>query len=163
MKAKKIRRNNSRQKRESQPSQSVNRGLEGFKSSHGYMHINPLLTDVVQSIQDRHDQRENKIPITGISTGFNDLDRLTGGVLPGELIVLTGPPSTGKMTLALNIASNIAVVSRLPVGVFSSGLRGFEIAMRIMLSTGKLDSQRTPSGYLNDYEWPRINFALGKR
>lgn len=131
------------------------------ESTHGFMHIKPLLTDVCESVQTlsewREDNQANCIP-----TGFAELDHLICGFHPGELVILAGPPSIGKTTLALNIASNIAVATHLTVGVFSLGLRGSEIAMRMMLSTGKLDYQRISSGCLNDGEWSRLSFSLNK-
>ena len=127
----------------------------------GFVHINPLLTEVVERIQELHD-RDNPSDITGVPTGMIDLDRKTSGFQPGDLIIVAGRPSMGKTAFALNIAENVAVESGLPVGVFSMEMGGAQLAMRMLASVGRLDSHRVRSGRLNDEEWSRLSFALGK-
>jgi replicative DNA helicase len=133
----------------------------GASHSDGFVHINPLLTQVVERIQELHD-RENPSDITGVPTGFADLDQKTSGFQPGDLIIVAGRPSMGKTAFALNIAENVAVDSGLPVGVFSMEMGGTQLAMRMLASIGRLDSHRVRTGRLNDDEWARLSFALGK-
>ncbi|MDR1646580.1 MAG: replicative DNA helicase [Zoogloeaceae bacterium] len=134
---------------------------KGTRISEGFVHINPLLTQVVERVQELHD-RENPSDITGISSGFYDLDQKTSGLQPGDLIIVAGRPSMGKTAFALNIAENIATQSGLPVGVFSMEMGGTQLAMRMLTSIGKLDSQRVRTGQLSDEEWDRLSFALGQ-
>ncbi|MDR2166199.1 MAG: replicative DNA helicase [Zoogloeaceae bacterium] len=134
---------------------------KGARISEGFVHINPLLTQVVERVQELHD-RENPSDITGVSTGFYDLDQQTSGLQSGDLIVVAGRPSMGKTAFALNIAENVATQSGLPVGVFSMEMGGTQLAMRMMTSIGRLDSQRVRTGQLNDEEWDRLSFALGQ-
>ncbi|MDR2678775.1 MAG: replicative DNA helicase, partial [Zoogloeaceae bacterium] len=134
---------------------------KGTRVSEGFVHINPLLTQVVERVQELHD-RENPSDITGVPTGFYDLDQKTSGLQPGDLIVVAGRPSMGKTAFALNIAENIATQSGLPIGVFSMEMGGTQLAMRMLTSIGKLDSQRVRTGQLGDEEWDKLSFALGK-
>jgi replicative DNA helicase len=133
----------------------------GARNNDGFVHINPLLTQVVERIQELHD-RDNPSDITGIPTGYNDLDQKTSGLQPGDLIIVAGRPSMGKTAFALNIAENVAVDTGLPVAVFSMEMGGAQLAMRMLASIGRLDSHRVRTGRLNDDEWHRLSFALGK-
>ncbi len=133
----------------------------GFRHQTGFQHINPLLTQVVERIQELHD-RDNPSEITGIPTGYHDLDNRTSGLQPGDLLIVAGRPSMGKTSFALNMAEHVAIEVGLPVAVFSMEMGGSQLAMRMLSSVGKLDAHRVRTGRLNDDEWARLSFALGK-
>jgi replicative DNA helicase len=133
----------------------------GARAQQGFVHINPLLTQVVERIQELHD-RDNPSEITGVPTGFTDLDNKTSGLQPGDLIIVAGRPSMGKTAFALNIAEYVAVDVGLPVAVFSMEMGGTQLAMRMLASIGRLDSHRVRTGRLTDDEWSRLTYALGK-
>jgi replicative DNA helicase len=133
----------------------------GARHQGGFQHINPLLNAVVDRIQELHD-RDNPSDITGVPTGFIDLDAMTSGLQGGDLIVVAGRPSMGKTAFALNIAEHVAVDVGLPVAVFSMEMGGSQLAMRMLSSIGRLDSHRVRTGRLTDDEWSRLSFALGK-
>ena len=133
----------------------------GFRSETGFQHINPLLTQVVERIQELHD-RDNPSDITGVPTGYHDLDAKTSGLQPGDLLIVAGRPSMGKTSFALNMAEHVAIEVGLPVAVFSMEMGGTQLAMRMLSSVGKLDAHRVRTGKLNDDEWSRLSFALGK-
>jgi replicative DNA helicase len=133
----------------------------GFSHQTGFQHINPLLTQVVERIQELHD-RDNPSDITGVPTGYHDLDAKTSGLQPGDLLIVAGRPSMGKTSLALNMAEHVAIEVGLPVAVFSMEMGGTQLAMRMLSSVGKLDAHRVRTGRLNDDEWSRLSFALGK-
>lgn len=134
---------------------------KGSRTSEGFVHINPLLTQVVERIQELHD-RDNPSDVTGVPTGFVDLDQKTSGLQPGDLIIVAGRPSMGKTAFALNIAENVATLAGLPVGVFSMEMGGAQLATRMMTSIGRLDSSKVRTGKLNDDEWAKLSFALGQ-
>ena len=133
----------------------------GFRNQTGFQHINPLLTQVVERIQELHD-RDNPSDITGVPTGYHDLDSKTSGLQPGDLLIVAGRPSMGKTSFALNMAEHVAIEVGLPVAVFSMEMGGTQLAMRMLSSVGKLDAHRVRTGRLNDDEWSRLSFALGK-
>ena len=133
----------------------------GFRHQTGFQHINPLLTQVVERIQELHD-RDNPSEITGIPTGYHDLDNRTSGLQPGDLLIVAGRPSMGKTSFALNMAEHVAIEVGLPVAGFSMEMGGSQLAMRMLSSVGKLDAHRVRTGRLNDDEWARLSFALGK-
>jgi len=133
----------------------------GFRQQTGFQHINPLLTQVVERIQELHD-RDNPSDITGVPTGYHDLDGKTSGLQPGDLLIVAGRPSMGKTSFALNMAEHVAIEVGLPVAVFSMEMGGTQLAMRMLSSVGRLDAHRVRTGRLNDEEWSRLSFALGK-
>jgi replicative DNA helicase len=133
----------------------------GLRHQTGFQHINPLLTQVVERIQELHD-RDNPSDITGVPTGYHDLDSKTSGLQGGDLLIVAGRPSMGKTSFALNIAEHVAIEVGLPVAVFSMEMGGTQLAMRMLSSVGRLDAHRVRTGRLNDDEWSRLSFALGK-
>ena len=133
----------------------------GARTSQGFVAIQPLLGQVVDRIQELYEQ-ENPSEITGLPTGFVDLDRLTAGLQPGDLIVIAGRPSMGKTAFALNIAEHVGVDLGLPVAIFSLEMSGPQLAMRFLSSVGRLDAHRIRTGRLNDDEWDKMTVALGK-
>lgn len=99
-------------------------------------------------------------PLTGISTGFTDLDEKTSGLQSSDLIIVAGRPSMGKTAFAMNIAENAAIKSKKPVLVFSMEMPGESLAMRMMSSLGRIDQHKIRTGNLVDEDWPRISSAV---
>ncbi|MCB1927086.1 MAG: replicative DNA helicase [Rhodocyclaceae bacterium] len=133
----------------------------GARNAGGFVPIQPLLGQVVDRIQELYD-RDSPCDITGVPTGLIDLDAKTSGLHGTDMIVVAGRPGMGKTTLALNIAEHVAVEERLPVAIFSMEMPGTQLAMRFLASVGRLDQHRIRTGKLNDDEWQRLTFALGK-
>ena len=133
----------------------------GSRSTQGFQPIRPILGQVVDRIQELYD-RENPSEITGTPTGFTDLDRMTSGLQPGDMVVIAGRPSMGKTAFALNIAEYVGVEMGLPVAIFSLEMSGPQLAMRFLSSVGRLDQTRIRTGKLNDEEWDKMTVALGK-
>src|SRR5437016_4982024 len=125
------------------------------------MEIQPLLTQVMERI-DLLYHKDNPSDITGIPTGYRDLDRETSGLQPGDLIIIAGRPSMGKTALALNMAEHVAVENKLPVAVFSMEMSGTQLAMRMLGSIGRLDQHKLRTGRLSDDDWNRLTNAVGK-
>lgn len=98
--------------------------------------------------------------ITGITTGFKELDEITCGLQQSDLIILAGRPSMGKTSLAMNIAENAAVKSKKPILIFSLEMPGDSLAMRMISSLGGIDQHRIRTGKLSPQDWPRIITAI---
>ncbi|MBP9218422.1 MAG: replicative DNA helicase [Sterolibacterium sp.] len=133
----------------------------GAKNTQGFAAIQDLLGGVVERIQELYDS-DNPSEITGVPSGFIDLDKMTSGMQPGDMIVVAGRPSMGKTAFALNIAEYVGVEMGLPVAIFSLEMSGPQLAMRLLCSVGRLDAHRVRTGRLNDDEWDKMTYALGK-
>ena len=134
---------------------------EGARNKQGFQEIQPLLKQVVERIDELY-SRDNQNDITGVPTGFADLDKMTSGLQPGDLIIVAGRPSMGKTAFSINIGENVAIESGLPVAVFSMEMGGAQLAMRMLGSVGRLDQHRLRTGQLNDEDWPRLTHAIQK-
>ena len=133
----------------------------GARGQIGFAEIQPLLTQVVERI-DMLYHRDNPSEITGVPTGFTDLDQKTSGLQPGDLVIIAGRPSMGKTSLALNIAEYVGIEMRLPVAVFSMEMSGAQLVMRMMGSVGRLDQHKVRTGKLQDDDWQKLTHAVGK-
>lgn len=119
------------------------------------------LKEVVQPSIDRLDALSNSEDgITGVATGFEDLDSRTAGLQAGDLVVIAGRPSMGKTTLALNIAENAAIGHNLPIGIFSMEMPKEQVTLRMIGSIGRVDQSHLRSGRLTEDDWTRINSAV---
>jgi replicative DNA helicase len=134
---------------------------EGARGKQGFMDMQPLLTQVVERI-DMLYNRDNPSDVTGVPTGFTDLDRMTSGLQPGDLVIVAGRPSMGKTSLALNMAENVALDSGLPVGVFSMEMGAAQLVMRMLGSVGRLDQHKVRTGRLADEDWRKLTDAVGR-
>ena len=134
---------------------------QGSRGQQGFQEIRPLLTKVVERIEELYN-RDNPSDVTGIATGYNDLDSKTSGLQPGDLVIVAGRPSMGKTALALNMCENVALQVGLPVAVFSMEMGATQLAMRLIGSVGKLDQHKIRTGRLHNDDWERLSSALGR-
>jgi replicative DNA helicase len=134
---------------------------QGSRGAKGWTAVQPLLTQVVERIDELY-SRENQSEITGVPTGFIDLDRMTSGLQAGDLVIVAGRPSMGKTAFSVNIAEHVAIEAGLPVAIFSMEMGGTQLAMRMMGSVGQLDQHRLRTGRLADEDWPRLTHAIQK-
>ncbi|MES2942125.1 MAG: replicative DNA helicase [Pseudomonadota bacterium] len=125
----------------------------------GFTDFNSLVVQVLDGITTR---AENDEDITGLPTGFADLDRMTAGFQPGDLVVLAARPSMGKTSLAVNIAEHVALHQGLPVAIFSMEMGAAQLTLRIIGSIGRIDQGHLRTGKLTDEEWPRLTEAVEK-
>jgi replicative DNA helicase len=132
---------------------------EGARSSQGFHEIQPLLAQVVERIDELY-HREGDSDVTGIPTGFVDLDRMTSGLQPGDLVIVAGRPSMGKTSFSMNMAEHVAIEQGLPVAVFSMEMGAVQLAMRMLGSVGMLDQHRMRTGKLLTDDWPRVTHAV---
>ncbi len=133
----------------------------GSRGRQGFIEIQRLLTQVMERI-DLLYNKDSPSDITGIPTGYRDLDMRTSGLQNGDLIIIAGRPSMGKTALALNMAEHIAVENRWPVAIFSMEMSGAQLAMRMLGSIGRLDQHKLRTGRLTDEDWHRLSNAVGK-
>src|SRR5574340_619864 len=133
----------------------------GSRGQAGFTEIKPLLKEVVERIDELY-HRDNDSGVTGVPTGFHDLDQKTSGLQPGDLIIVAGRPSMGKTAFSLNIAEYVALDCGLPVAVFSMEMAGAQLAMRMMGSVGRLDQHKVRTGRLQDDDWQKLTYAVGK-
>ena len=100
--------------------------------------------------------------MTGVPTGFSDLDKMTSGLQKGDLVIVAGRPSMGKTAFSMNIAEHVAIEQGLPVAVFSMEMGAVQLAMRMLGSVGMLDQHRMRTGKLLAEDWPRVTHAVQK-
>ena len=124
--------------------------------------FHPMKEIVKESFKAIEDLFTRKELITGVPTGFYDLDRYLSGMQAGDMIVLAARPSMGKTALAVNIAEHVALNEGLPVAVFSMEMGASQLAVRIVGSIGRIDQGHLRTGKLSDEEWPRLTEAIEK-
>lgn len=123
----------------------------------GPIGMSQLLTKAV----DRIDELFNmKGQMTGISTGFRDLDDMTSGLQPSDLVIIAGRPSMGKTTFAMNLVEHAVVSNDKPVIVFSMEMPAESLMLRMLSSLGRIDQTRVRTGQLEDEDWPRLTSAV---
>jgi replicative DNA helicase len=124
-----------------------------------FAHIDELLKESFERITQLY---EAGADVTGMPSGFRDLDRLTSGFQPGNLIIVAARPSMGKSALGMCMAANLAVRENIPVGVFTLEMSKTEVTQRLMCSEAKVESQRLRTGKLAVDDWPRLTAACDK-
>ncbi len=133
--------------------------LSQSRVSGEFAHIEELLKESFERITALYEAGED---VTGVASGFRDLDRLTSGFQPGNLVIIAARPSMGKSGLALCMAANIAVRRETPVALFTLEMSKSEVTQRLMCSEAKVESQRLRNGKLAADDWPRLTAACDK-
>lgn len=131
------------------------------RKGEGAKPLQPLLTEVVERV-DALFNCDDPSEVTGVPSGFTDLDRMTTGFQPGDLIIVAGRPSMGKTAFAINIGEHVAVEVKKPVLVYSMEMGGVQLAFRLLGSAGKIDQQRLRTGRLKEEDWPRLTHGIQK-
>jgi replicative DNA helicase len=121
--------------------------------------IKDLVKKAISTIEDFH-QRQGML--TGIPTGFNDLDKMTSGLHGGEMVVIAARPSMGKTSLAMNIAEHVAIEAKLPVGVFSLEMTSESLVLRMLCSRSRVNLRNVREGFLAERDFPKLTGAAGK-
>lgn len=125
--------------------------------SGGFQPLTKLLSIAVERIDKLY---QSDSPISGLPTGFTDLDGMTSGLQDADLVIVAGRPSMGKTSLAMNIAENVAVGQKLPVAIFSMEMPGEQLAMRMLASMSRINTHKIRTGKLNDDDWPRVTSTI---
>ncbi len=134
---------------------------QGARGQQSIEVIGNLLAGVVERIEELY-SRDNPSEVTGLETGFNDLDRMTTGLQAGDLVIVAGRPSMGKTSLAINMGEHVALAIKKPVLVFSMEMGANQLALRMIASVGRLPSQNLRTGRLQAEDWNRLSAALGR-
>lgn len=134
-------------------------GEKGARAKQGFQPMERLVVELLDRVEALTDHPKD---VTGVRTGFYDLDRMTSGLQPGDLIIIAGRPSMGKTSVGINIAEHVAINEGLPVAVFSMEMGASQLAVRIVGSIGRIDQGHLRTGRLSDDEWPRLAEAVEK-
>ncbi len=129
------------------------------KSEQGFEPLNKVITETFERVTLLAERKEM---ITGVPSGFVDLDKMTAGLQPSDLIILAGRPSMGKTALAMNIVQNTALLHKVPVAVFSLEMSKSQLGLRMLCSVSRVDSQDLRTGFIKDYDWPKLTRAAGE-
>jgi replicative DNA helicase len=121
--------------------------------------IKDLVKKAITTIEDFH-QRQGML--TGVGTGFTDLDKMTSGLHGGEMVVIAARPSVGKTSLAMNIAEHVAIEQRLPVGVFSLEMTSESLVLRMLCSRSRVNLRNVREGFLAERDFPKLTGSAGK-
>jgi replicative DNA helicase len=132
----------------------------GARGGKGFQPLIEPLTRVIDRVDELYKAGSSN-PITGMATGFSDLDEKTAGLQKGDLIIVAGRPSMGKTAFALNIAAHVGVKEGKPVAIFSMEMSSEQLAMRLLGSHGRLDQQALRTGQLKSEDFSRMSSAMG--
>ncbi len=124
----------------------------------GFAPIDPLVSSVYKHIEE---VANRKSLVTGVETGFTELDKMTAGFQPSDLIIVAARPGLGKTSLCLNIALHAALRKQLTVGIFSLEMSREALVKRLLCAEGELDLHKVNTGYLNKEDWSRLGRAAG--
>lgn len=131
---------------------------DGKNDQSGPRAIADVLTTTVERVEKLF---ESDSPITGVSSGFTDFDKLTSGLQASDLVIVAGRPSMGKTTFAMNIAEYVAMKCDKPALIFSMEMPAEQLAMRMLASLGRIELQKIRTGQLGDGDWPKLSSAIG--
>jgi replicative DNA helicase len=132
---------------------------KGRRTGSGFIPLRDVLGPTIDRLDMLH---QTQGQLTGVSSGYTELDRMTAGLQPGDLIIVAGRPSMGKTTLALNIAENAAIAADKAVAVFSMEMSREQLAFRMISSLGRVDQGHMRTGNFGDEDWARINGAIAQ-
>jgi replicative DNA helicase len=132
--------------------------IAGNKSTSEFTPLRSIIPESFKTVEKLYERKEL---ITGVPTGYTDLDKMTAGLQPSDLVILAGRPSMGKTALALNIAQHAALVDKTGVAIFSLEMSKDQLAMRLLSSVGRIDSQKIRTGRLQNEDWPHLSRAAG--
>jgi replicative DNA helicase len=132
---------------------------QGRRTGSGFIPLRDVLGATIDRLDMLH---QSQGALTGVSSGYTDLDKMTAGLQPGDLIIVAGRPSMGKTTLALNIAEHAAIANQTPVAVFSMEMSREQLAFRMISSIGRVDQGHLRTGMFGDEDWARINSAIAQ-
>lgn len=129
------------------------------RDSSDFQALKDLLTENMEMVEKLYERGSS---ITGLPTGFTELDNITAGLQPSNLIIVAARPAMGKSSLAVTMAQHVAVEQHAPVVIFSLEMSKMELVQRLMCAEARVDSNRLRRGMLQDSDWPKLSHALGR-
>ncbi|PLX49066.1 MAG: replicative DNA helicase [Desulfobulbaceae bacterium] len=133
--------------------------ISSSKSGSKFESLNAIIKGTFDKVTQLAERKEM---ITGVPTGYDLFDRLTAGLQPSDLIIMAGRPSMGKTALAMNMVQHAAMRYKVPVGVFSLEMSKHQLAMRLLCSVGRVDSNDLRTGHIKEQDWPKLTRATGE-
>lgn len=130
---------------------------KGHRRGSGFVPLKEILPRTIDRLDELQSSEGH---VTGAPTGFDDLDRMTAGLHPGDLVIIAGRPSMGKTSLAMNIAEHIAISAAKPVAIFSMEMSAEQLSFRMISSLGRVNQSHLRTGNFSDEDWHRINSAV---
>jgi replicative DNA helicase len=137
----------------------VEQSVFSVSEAQSRVQLEPMKTHVMGALERIEKLFENKGSISGIPTGFKDLDRMTSGLHPSEMTVIAARPSMGKTALAMNIAEHVAVQQKLPVAIFSLEMSSQQLVQRMLCSRARVTLERARDGFLSEADFPKLTHA----
>jgi replicative DNA helicase len=134
-------------------------GLAQRKEMKSLVHIKHIVEDSFQKIEQRY---ENRDVLSGVPSGFYDLDAMTSGFQPSDLVIIAARPSMGKTAFVLNLAQHAAVENNVPVAVFSLEMSKESLVMRMLCSSAEIDANRLRTGHMHTSDWTKLASAMGR-
>ncbi|MCK5353154.1 replicative DNA helicase, partial [bacterium] len=125
----------------------------------GFLSMKEIVKSSFKTIESLYEKKEH---VTGVPTGFADIDELTSGFQPSDLIIIAGRPSMGKTAFCLNVAQYASMNKKLTVAVFSLEMAKEQLVMRMLCSEARIDAHRLRSGFLGQTDWPKLSTAAGR-
>jgi len=132
--------------------------VAGKKNIGTFLPLKKIIPDCFETVEQLYKRKEL---ITGVPTGYSEIDKMTAGLQSADLIILAGRPSMGKTAFAINIAQHAALVEKTGVAIFSLEMAKEQLAMRLLSSVGHIDSHRIRTGKLRNEDWPHLTRAVG--
>lgn len=134
-------------------------GISEKKIRPSFVTVKEIIKGSFETIERLYEKKER---VTGVATGFTELDDLTSGLQPSDLIVIAGRPSMGKTSLALGVAQHLAIEKRGTAAIFSLEMSKEQLVMRMLCSEARVDAHKLRSGYLGRADWPKLTTAAGR-
>ena len=125
----------------------------------GFLSMKEIVKSSFKTIESLYEKKEH---VTGVPTGFADIDELTSGFQPSDLVIIAGRPSMGKTAFCLNIAQYASMNKKMTVAVFSLEMAKEQLVMRMLCSEARIDAHRLRSGFLGQTDWPKLSTAAGR-
>ena len=133
--------------------------ISGSRIKPSFFDLNKIIKDNIKTLEAAYQRKE---VVTGVPSGFKELDKITAGFQPGDLIIIAGRPSMGKTALALDVCRHAAVFGKIPAAIFSLEMSKEQLGLRMLCSEARVDSSSARTGFLDEGDFMRLIEAAGE-